>query len=70
MNGRRVAVAIRSLVNARGLQLECAKVLHESSLVPVLMYGRQSMIWKEERSSIRDVPDGQPQRFAWYQENG
>ena len=28
-NGRRVAGAIRSLVNARGLQLECVKVLHE-----------------------------------------
>ena len=28
--GRRVAGAIRSLVNARGLQLECATVLHET----------------------------------------
>ena len=27
-SGRRVAVAVRSLVNARGLQLECARILH------------------------------------------
>ena len=36
---RRVAVAIRSLVNARGLHLECARVMHEALLVPVLLYG-------------------------------
>ena len=33
---RRVADAIRSLVNAWSLQFECAKVLLESLLVPVL----------------------------------
>ena len=47
VSGRRVAGAIRSLVNARGLQLECAKVLHDSLLVPVLMYGSETMIWRE-----------------------
>ena len=35
--GRRVAVAIRSVVNAMDLQLECARVFHETLLVPVLM---------------------------------
>ena len=35
-SGRRVSGAIRSLVNARSLQLECSMVLHESLLVPVL----------------------------------
>ena len=36
-SGRRVAGAIRSLVNARGLQLESAMVLYESLLlVPLL----------------------------------
>ena len=30
VSGRRVPSAISSLVNARVLQLECAKVLHES----------------------------------------
>ena len=44
----RVAGAIRSLVNARSLQLECAKVLHESLMMPVLMYGNETMIWREK----------------------
>ena len=30
VSGRKVAVAIRSVVNARGLQLECARILQES----------------------------------------
>ena len=38
MSGRRVAHAVKSLVNAKDLQLECARVLHEKYLVPVLMY--------------------------------
>ena len=36
--GRKVAGAVRSLVNARDLQFECAKVLHETLLVPVFIY--------------------------------
>ena len=53
-NGRRIAGAIRSLVNARDLQLDFARVLHETLLVPVLMHGSGTMIWKEkERSRIR-----------------
>ena len=39
-SGSRVGGDIRSLVNARSLQLECVRVLHESLLVPVLTYGR------------------------------
>ena len=31
------------LVNAGGLQLECARVLHESLLIPVI-YGNETMI--------------------------
>ena len=39
-----------------GLQLEFARVLHESLLVPVLTYYRETMIWREkERSRIRAV---------------
>ena len=35
---------------------ECARFLHETLLVPVLMYGSETMIWKEEESSsIRAV---------------
>ena len=49
-SGSRGADPIRSLVNARSLQLECARVLHESS------YGSETMILKEkERSWIRAV---------------
>ena len=56
MSWRKVAGGIRSLVNARGLQLECAKVLHEILLVAVLMYGSETIIWKEnERSRISAV---------------
>ena len=47
---------MRSLVNVRGLQLECVKVLHETLLVPVLMYGSEKMLWREkERSRVRAV---------------
>ena len=44
--GKRVAGTIRSKVNARDLQLECTKVLHETLLVPVLMYDNETMLWK------------------------
>ena len=55
-SGRRVSGASRFLANAKGLQLDCTRVLHETSLVPVLMYGSETMIWKEEeRSRIRAV---------------
>ena len=43
-NERSVAGPIRSLVNARDLQLQCARVLHETLLVPVLMYGSETML--------------------------
>ena len=44
VSGRRVAGAIRSLVNARSLQLQCARVLHESLLMPALMYGSETEV--------------------------
>ena len=37
-SGRKVAGAIRSLLNAKDLQFECARVLHELLIVPVLLY--------------------------------
>ena len=53
------------LVNA-----ECARVLHESLLVPVLMCGSDTMIWREEEiSKIRSVQMDNL-RSAGYQENG
>ena len=48
-----VASAIGSLVNAGGLQNECAGVLHETLLVPVLTYVSEAILWREkERSRI------------------
>ena len=38
-SGRSVVYAIWSPINARGLQLMCAMVLHEILLVPFLMQG-------------------------------
>ena len=53
---RRDAVAIWFLVNARGLQLQCDRVLCKAMLVPGLMYSSEKMIWKEkERSRIKAV---------------
>ena len=53
ISSRKVAGAIRSLVNPRGLQLESVRVLQEGLLVPVLVYGNGTMIWGEkERSRI------------------
>ena len=48
---RKVAGAITFLFNARDLQLDCAKVLHETLLVPVFMYGRKTMLWTERERS-------------------
>ena len=52
----RVTGAIRPLVNARDLQLDCARVLYEKLFVSVLMYSSATMSWREEeRSRIRAV---------------
>ena len=55
-SGRRIAGAIRFLVNARDLQLKCARVLNETLLVPVLMYGTETVLWMgKEISRVRAV---------------
>ena len=43
-NGRRMAGAIRSLVNASDFQRECARVPHETLLVLILTYGSETML--------------------------
>ena len=43
-SGMNVAGTIRSLVNVKGLQFECARGLHKTLLVHVLMYGNETMI--------------------------
>ena len=56
VNGRKVAVAIRFLVNARSLQRECARMLNEAFLILVLLYGSETMVLREKkRSRIRVV---------------
>ena len=40
VSGRKVAGAIRSLVNDRAL--------HEIWLIPVFMHGSETMVWKEK----------------------
>ena len=41
---------------ARDLQPECARLLHETLLAPVLTYGSETMLWKEkEKSRVRSV---------------
>ena len=55
-SGRKVAGDSGSLVNTRDLQLECARMVREGLPVPVLLYGSETMIWREkEWSRIRAV---------------
>ena len=49
VSGMKVEGAIKSQVNARNLQLECARVLHETMLVPILMYGSATCYRKRGR---------------------
>ena len=48
MSRRKVADAIGSLINGKGVQLECTRVLSEALVVSVLLYGRESGIWRGE----------------------
>ena len=41
-------------MNAGSLQFECARMLLKSLLMPVLLYGSESVVWKvKERSSAK-----------------
>ena len=56
MSGKKVAGAIRALVNERGLSLDCVRILHESMLLPVLLYGSECMVWdRTYRSKVQAV---------------
>ena len=52
---RRIGGPIRSLVKTWGLQFQYAGVLHKSLLIPIFMYGSETMIWKKENCRIRAV---------------
>ena len=43
-NEKKNSGAIRFLVNATSIQLECARVLNKILIVAVLMYGSEAMI--------------------------
>ena len=48
--------AMRSLVNARDLQFECARVLYETFIMAVPVHVSEIIIWKEkERSRSKPV---------------
>ena len=44
LSGKKVAGAIKTLVNERGLSLNCARILHESMLLLMLLYGSECMV--------------------------
>ena len=52
-SGKRVVGTIRSLFNAKDLQLKCARVLHETLLIPVLTYDNETMLWKEKERPVQ-----------------
>ena len=55
-SGMKVAGAIIYLVNDESLQFDCAKILHKTLVVPVLLCGSEAMACrKKERSRIRGV---------------
>ena len=43
-SGRQVTGTFRYMVNGRSLQIECARVLYEALLMPVLLYSNETMI--------------------------
>ena len=68
VSGMRVAGAIRPLVNAIQFSAKCTMVLHESLAMIVLMYGSETMIWKERPMIMAVQMDNL--MFARYQKNG
>ena len=45
---RKGAGDMRPLANVRGLQLECARLLHEGLLMTVLLCKSETMIWRKK----------------------
>ena len=48
MSGRKVKDVIRFPVSTRDLRLEMTRVMHEGLLVPVLMRGSETVVWREK----------------------
>ena len=51
-NCHRKVVRGRMVARTISLQYECARVLHETLLMPVLMYDSETMILKEKKRSL------------------
>ena len=49
-SGRKVAGAIRFIVNAWNLLHECARALHEALLMPILSYGSEIMVKRKKET--------------------
>ena len=55
-SGKEVVVTLKSLVNDSSYQFKCERALHEAFLMFVLLYGSETMKWREkERYRIRGV---------------
>ena len=50
-SGKKVECAIWYVVNSWSLQVECARMLHEALLVPLLLYSSERIIWREKERS-------------------
>ena len=48
MNQMHIMQCCKKVLNVRGLQLKCARVLYEELLMHVFMHGTETMIWKEK----------------------
>lgn len=54
MNERRVAMAIKALIECQNL--ECASVLYKISLIFTLMYKGETTVWKEkEKLKMKNI---------------
>lgn len=47
-----VVGAIKVLMSAKWLNLNCVRVLHESTLILTLMYGSETSIWEKVRIRV------------------
>lgn len=44
MSGKKVVDAIKVIMSTKGLSLGCARFLHESMLVPIIVHGYKTMV--------------------------
>ena len=54
VSGKNVVGIVRCLVNGRSLQLKCARVPLETLLMLVLLYGNETIVWREKERKVLD----------------